>query len=66
MAEIPRGRLPARKTAGKVEIVKQGIPGGLNKIRCPRTHAVAVPGVRADGTRVLRTPAGVEYVVRKF
>jgi hypothetical protein len=66
MASIPRGRLTDRKVKGGVVIVKEGTPGGLRKLRCPTSHGIAVPAIRADGTRVLRTPNGVEYVTKKL
>lgn len=57
----------SRRVAGTdVLVVKEGAPGGMRKLRCPTTHAYAVPAVRKDGQQILRTPGGVEYVFKKF
>jgi hypothetical protein len=58
-------KLSGRKV-GDVVVLKEGAPGGMRKVRCPISQQLATPAVRADGTRVYRTPSGVEYRTKRF
>lgn len=54
------------RKVGDVVVLKEAASGGMRKVRCPISQQIAVPAVRADGTRVYRTPNGVEYSSKKF
>jgi len=54
------------RRVGAITVLKEGAPGGMKKFRCPVSQQLAVPTTRSDGSRVFRTPNGVEYITRKL
>lgn len=64
MAKVSTTR--AGRRVGDVAVYKEGAPGGMKKFRCPVSQQIAVPSIRSDGTKVFRTPNGVEWTTRKI